>query len=48
VAHGGIKKAGLPPEKAAEYVSGQSPKSLPESAPKKTSLKQRMCRHSKN
>ena len=35
VAHGGIKKPGLSEAKAAEYVSGQSPKSLPESAPKR-------------
>jgi len=34
VAHGGIKKPGLSPEKAAEYVSGQSPKGLPTRAPK--------------
>lgn len=31
VAHGSIKKPGLSPAKAAEYVSGQSPKGLPES-----------------
>lgn len=30
VAHGGIKKSGLSPEQAAEYVGGQSPKGLPE------------------
>ncbi len=31
IAHGGIKpKGGLTPAKAAEYVSGQSPKGLPE------------------
>jgi len=29
VAHGSIKKPGLSPSKAAEYVSGQSPKGLP-------------------
>lgn len=30
VAHGSIKKPGLSKAKAAEYVSGQSPKGLPE------------------
>lgn len=30
VKHGSIKKKGLPPEKAAEFVDGVSPKSLPE------------------
>lgn len=30
VAHGSIKKAGLSPDKAKEFVSGQSPKGLPE------------------
>lgn len=34
VAHGGIKRPGLTPAKAAEYVSGESPKGLPEKAPK--------------
>ena len=29
VAHGSIKKKGLSKKKAAEYVSGQSPKGLP-------------------
>jgi len=29
VAHGGVKKPGLSAGKAAEYVSGQSPKGLP-------------------
>lgn len=29
VSHGGIKKKGLSSEKAAEFVSGQSPKGLP-------------------
>jgi hypothetical protein len=35
VAHGGAKAPGLSKAEASEYVSGQSPKSLPESAPKK-------------
>jgi hypothetical protein len=43
VAHGGVKKAGLSPEEAAEYVGGQSPKALPETAPPRMkSTKQRM------
>lgn len=33
VAHGGIKKAGLSSDKAAEFVSGQSPKGLPARKP---------------
>jgi len=32
VAHGSAKAPGLSKEKAAEYVSGQSPKGLPEKA----------------
>ena len=32
---GYIKKKGLPPAKAAEYTSGQSPKGLPAKARKK-------------
>ncbi len=35
VAHGGIKKSGLSPAKAAEFVSGESPKGLPETTMKK-------------
>ena len=35
VAHGGVKKPGLSPAKAAEYVSGQSPKGLPAKVKKK-------------
>jgi hypothetical protein len=30
VAHGSIKLPGLSPQKAAEYIHGQSPKGLPE------------------
>jgi hypothetical protein len=30
VKHGAIKKPGLSPAKAAEFVDGQSPKGLPE------------------
>jgi hypothetical protein len=29
VAHGSVKKAGLSPAKAEEFVAGQSPKKLP-------------------
>jgi hypothetical protein len=32
VAHGGIKKPGLSPAKAAEFVQGQSSKKLPAKA----------------
>ena len=35
VAHGGVKKAGLSSSEAKEFVSGQSPKGLPETAPKR-------------
>lgn len=35
VASGAVKKAGLSKSEAAEYVSGQSPKGLPKTAPKK-------------
>lgn len=35
VAHGSAKAPGLSKSEAAEYVRGQSPKALPESAPKK-------------
>jgi len=35
VASGAVKKAGLSPTKAKEFVSGQSPKGLPNTAPKK-------------
>jgi len=36
VAHGGIKKKGLPAAKAKEYVAGQSYKGLPAKARKRT------------
>lgn len=32
IAHGSLKKKGLSKEKAAEFVSGQSPKGLPAKA----------------
>jgi len=35
VAHGSIKAPGLSRKKAAEYVKGQSPKSLPEKKSKR-------------
>ena len=34
VAHNDIKKPGLSPEKAAEFVKGQSPKGLPKKVKK--------------
>jgi len=34
-AHGGARNISISPEKAAEYVSGQSPKGLPERVGKK-------------
>lgn len=39
IAHGGIEKPGLSESKAKEYVSGQSYKDLPESAPKFSKIK---------
>lgn len=42
VAHGGIKKAGLSPSRAAEYVSGQSSKGLPEKAASKAPRRHRV------
>ena len=39
VAHGSIKKKGLSKKKAAEFVKGQSPKSLPEKVAKKRKKK---------
>lgn len=38
VAHEGIKKSGLSAAEAAEFVSGQSPKGLPEKKPRKRGL----------
>jgi hypothetical protein len=39
IAHGSLKKPGLSPEKAAEFVSGQSPKDLPQRKSKKRGLR---------
>jgi hypothetical protein len=37
--HGSVKAPGLSKAEAAEYVSGQSPKDLPESTPRKRGLR---------
>lgn len=41
VAHGNIRKPGLSEDQAAEYVSGQSPRGLPEKMPKPNKKKRK-------
>ena len=45
VAHGSIKKPGLSASKAKEYVSGQSPKNLPEKTKWTDHLKKKVKEH---
>jgi hypothetical protein len=48
IAHGSIApKGGLTPEKAAEYVSGQSPKGLPERKSGRSVQRKRQARKAK-
>jgi hypothetical protein len=42
VKHGSIQDKGFSPQTASELLGHQSPQGLPETAPKKKSLKQRM------